>query len=56
MKTAYIHIGTHKTGSTSIQDFLFKNRTKLRDRGFLYPLSGISPKNLFGQHHLTAAF
>ncbi len=56
MKTAYIHIGTHKTGSTSIQFFLFKNREKLIDRGFLYPLSGIPRKNLFGQHHLAAAF
>lgn len=56
MKTAYIHIGTHKTGSTSIQFFLFKNRQKLIDRGFLYPLSGIPRKDLFGQHHLAAAF
>ncbi|HEY9768111.1 MAG TPA: hypothetical protein V6C71_06320 [Coleofasciculaceae cyanobacterium] len=56
MKTAYIHIGTHKTGSTSIQFFLFKNRKKLIDRGFLYPLSRIPRKKLFGQHHLAAAF
>lgn len=56
MVTAYIHIGTHKTGSTSIQYFLFKNRNKLKEQGFLYPLSGIPKKNLFGQHHLAAAF
>ncbi len=56
MTTAYIHIGTHKTGSTSIQYFLFENRNKLREQGFLYPLSGIPKKNLFGQHHLAAAF
>ena len=56
MTTAYIHIGTHKTGSTSIQYFLFKNRQKLSEQGFLYPLSGIPKKNLFGQHHLAAAF
>lgn len=56
MKTAYIHIGTHKTGSTSIQYFLFKNREKLKEQGFLYPLSGIPQKNLFGQHHLAVAF
>ena len=56
MTTAYIHIGTHKTGSTSIQYFLFKNRQKLSEQGFLYPLSGIPKKNLFGQHHLSAAF
>ena len=56
MTTAYIHIGTHKTGSTSIQYFLFKNRNKLSEQGFLYPLSGIPNKNLFGQHHLAVAF
>ncbi len=55
MKTAYIHIGTHKTGTTSIQNFLFNNKRKLIDRGFLYPLSGISRrKNSFGHSHLVA--
>lgn len=54
MKTIYIHIGTHKTGTTSIQNFLFKNRKKLIDRGFLYPLSGIPKrKNSFGHSHLV---
>ncbi len=32
MKTAVIHIGTHKTGSTTIQDFLRVNRSKLQGR------------------------
>lgn len=33
----YLHIGQHKTGSTSIQIFLTKNRDLLYDYNFLYP-------------------
>lgn len=29
-----MHIGTEKTGTTSIQNFLYQNRRKLRSRGF----------------------
>ncbi len=31
---AIIHIGTEKTGTTSIQEFLYKNRTSLNENGF----------------------
>ncbi len=31
--TIYLHIGTHKTGTTSIQAFLDRNRAKLRTLG-----------------------
>lgn len=34
-----LHIGTEKTGSTSIQDFLFRNQAKLLQQGYLYPRS-----------------
>ena len=37
MKQAILHIGTEKTGSTSIQQFLFQNRTRLSKMGFLFP-------------------
>ena len=37
MKILYIHIGTHKTGTTSIQCFLNNNRNKLKRLGFSYP-------------------
>lgn len=37
MTTAYIHIGTEKTGSTAIQRFLVDNRDALRERGLAYP-------------------
>ncbi len=33
-----LHLGIHRTGSTSIQRFLDKNRKELMDRGYLYPL------------------
>ncbi len=32
-----IHIGTHKTGTSAIQDFLLLNRKALSRHGFLYP-------------------
>ena len=34
-----LHIGTEKTGTTSIQKFLATNRTLLKANGVLYPLS-----------------
>ncbi len=36
---AVIHIGTEKTGSTSIQSFLLENRQALIQEGFYYPKS-----------------
>lgn len=49
MQTVYIHIGQHKTGTSSIQKFLTINREKLYDLGFLYT-------NLFeltASHHIA---
>jgi hypothetical protein len=39
-KTIYIHIGPHKTGTTTIQHALFINETLLRKNGILCPKSG----------------
>jgi len=33
----FLHIGTHKTGTTSLQRFLTDNRAVLRRQGLLYP-------------------
>src|SRR5438309_11963248 len=33
----FLHIGTEKTGTTSIQNFLAQNRDHLREKGILYP-------------------
>jgi len=35
--TIYIHIGTHKTGTSAIQDFLALNKKVLKRKGFLFP-------------------
>jgi hypothetical protein len=40
MSEIIIHIGTHKTGTTTIQDTLFQNRRLLRQHGVVYPRIG----------------
>lgn len=40
MKKLFLHIGTHKTGSTAIQHTLFRNRAALRRQDFYYPCEG----------------
>jgi hypothetical protein len=37
MKQIFLHIGTQKTGSSSIQFFLHENRERLTELGYLYP-------------------
>lgn len=48
MKRTILHIGTEKTGTTSIQKFLYENRIKLAANGVLFPESAgfISNQNL----------
>ena len=36
-KKIYLHIGTAKTGTTSLQKYLYENRNKLILDGFIYP-------------------
>lgn len=36
-KELYLHIGTHKTGTTALQRFFAVNQKPLRDRGIVYP-------------------
>ena len=50
MGTFYLHIGTTKTGTTAIQEFLSSNRRRLKKRGILYPELGISNR----AHHLLS--
>lgn len=40
MQTLTIHVGTHKTGSTSLQAFCFNNKQRLQGLGYYYPTSG----------------
>lgn len=37
MKKIYLHIGSHKTGTTFIQNALHNNRAALKRQGFYYP-------------------
>ncbi|MCT8997418.1 hypothetical protein [Chelativorans intermedius] len=50
MNDIYLHIGFDKTGSTSIQKSLWRNRSRLRQSGILYPESGIE-----SSHHVQLA-
>jgi len=36
-KTIYVHIGSHKTGTTALQSFFSLNRDILKKNGYLYP-------------------
>ena len=36
-ETCYLHIGTEKTGSTTLQRFLAENRARLAEAGYFYP-------------------
>jgi hypothetical protein len=50
----FIHIGVHKTGSTSIQEMLGRNREILFKYGFLYPVFKARRADLFN-HSLPLA-
>lgn len=49
-KTLYLHVGTPKTGTSTIQWFLYRNREVLAQQGILYPaLSDKTP----GHHYIA---
>lgn len=51
----FVHIGPHKTGTTSIQSFLSSNYEKLAESGILYPKSGRwKDERLWPMHHPMA--
>jgi hypothetical protein len=41
-KSLFLHVGYHKTGTTSVQDFFWKNRSLLLQSGVLYPEVGVA--------------
>jgi hypothetical protein len=47
----YLHVGSHKTGTTAIQEVLYTNRAELQKHGLLYPTSYISKNSLPKGHH-----
>ena len=48
----FLHIGFHKTATSSIQEGLYQNREKLIEMGYLYPIAGISPESTNKNHHM----
>lgn len=53
MTALILHIGTEKTGSTSIQEFLFEHKDVLPQHGFYYPTS-LGQKNHRLLHAIVA--
>ncbi len=47
VETAYLHIGTEKTGTTTLQHYLEQERNDLKNQKILYPVSGCK-KNHWG--------
>lgn len=45
-----LHIGTQKTGSTSLQRFLSRNRTALAEMGYFTPISLCDPADRLGMN------
>lgn len=54
MPELLLHIGTHKTGTTSIQRFCGANRDALRKRGIWYPPASVGPFPDHYAHHRIA--
>ena len=50
MKTLYLHIGTHKTGSTSLQDYLINHAKALEGQGLAFYNGMIEPGNHLELH------
>jgi hypothetical protein len=50
-RTAILHLGTYKTGSSSIQNLLHGNRARLAAAGILYPKAGLIPDDEIGHRH-----
>jgi hypothetical protein len=50
-RTCFVHIGTHKTGTTSIQAFLAANRAPLQTLGLFVPAAGGNGEDEFACHH-----
>jgi hypothetical protein len=51
--TAYVHVGTHKTGTTSIQALLAMNERAFRDAGVFIPHAGRTAPRFAGHHNIA---
>jgi hypothetical protein len=50
-RDCYIHAGTHKTGTSSIQAFLALNRERFAANGVLIPRAASEPYDHLAAHH-----
>lgn len=53
MRKCFIHAGTHKTGTTSLQIVSNQRRQALRRHNYLYPSTGRPPEGPHGHHNLA---
>lgn len=53
---AILHLGTYKTGSSSIQNLMFDNRSWLQSHGILYPEVGLLKDRKIGFRHTGLIF
>lgn len=51
IKTIFLHIGLHKTGTSTIQDNLLLNRKSLYEMGYLYP-EFVDGKTILSNHSI----
>jgi hypothetical protein len=53
MRTCFVHIGTHKTGTTSLQLAMSRLAPDFRSRGYLYASTGRPAEGPHGHHNLA---
>jgi len=51
-----LHIGTHKTATTSLQSIFTQHRVQLHDQGILYPRAGVPIDGSGIDHHTNIAW
>jgi len=54
LKTLYLHIGLHKTGTTTIQKNLWNARTELLEKGYYIPSTGRPFQDSAAHHNIAA--
>lgn len=56
MKRLIVHLGSYKTGTSSIQNLCFEHRDLLRQHGVLYPETGVRHEPHIGYRHSDLVF
>jgi len=52
-KTLYLHCGTHKTGTTAIQQYLNNNLSLLEKNNLIYPRIGYTKNYPYNNHGIA---